>query len=197
MSFGFAILVIAQIVGPLSGGHINCAVSFGLLIAGRISFVKFAFYTIFQMIGSVFGALCLWAIFGNDWPAAKAFGSNSWDAAVFSDGQVWFAEVLGTMLLMFNVLSTVDIPAPNGGPLGIYPIAMSVMVAHLFLLPIDGCSINPSRSFGPALVAGWAKIGGTYSSQQYMFWIAPMMGAAFAAIIYGTTMLRVLVFGNY
>jgi glycerol uptake facilitator-like aquaporin len=197
MSFGFGILVIAQIVGPLSGGHINCAVSFGLLIAGRISCVKFVFYTLFQMVGSVFGALCLWAIFGNDWPAAKAFGSNSWDPTVFNAGNVWFAEVLGTMLLVFNVLSTVDIPAPGGGPLGIYPIAMSVMVAHLFLLPIDGCSINPTRSFGPALVAGFAGIQGTYSSQQYMFWIGPMMGAAFAAIIYGNVVTFSLVIYAY
>jgi len=184
MSFGFGILVIAQIVGPLSGGHINCAVTIGLFVAGRITFVKCVCYTAFQMIGSVFGALCLWAIFGNNWPAAKAFGSNSWDPAVFDSGQVFFAEMLGTMLLMFNVLSTVDIPVPGGGSLGIYPIAMSVLVAHLFLLPIDGCSINPTRSFGPALIAGYAGIDGRYGQQQYMFWVGPIFGAVLAAAIY-------------
>ena len=73
----------------------------------------------------------------------------------------------------------------GGGPLGVYPIAMSVMIAHLFLLPIDGCSINPTRSFGPSLVAGWAAIPGTYAHQQYMFWIAPSFGASLAALIYG------------
>jgi glycerol uptake facilitator-like aquaporin len=78
MSFGFGILTLAQIVGPLSGGHINCAVSFGLFIAGRTSFVRCAAFTLSQMAGSVFGALFLWAIFGNNWPAARAFGSNSW-----------------------------------------------------------------------------------------------------------------------
>lgn len=57
------------------------------------------------------------------------------------------------MLLVYNVFATIDIPTPGGGPLGVFPIAMSVMVAHLFLLPIDGCSINPTRSFGPSLVA--------------------------------------------
>jgi glycerol uptake facilitator-like aquaporin len=69
--------------------------------------------------------------------------------------------------------------------LGVYPIAMSVMVAHLFLLPIDGCSINPTRSFGPSLVATWAKIPGTYYHQQPMFWFAPMFGAVVAAFFYG------------
>jgi glycerol uptake facilitator-like aquaporin len=107
------------------------------------------------------------------------------DEAVFSGGQVFFAEMLGTMLLLFNVLSTIDIPKEGGGPLGVYPIAMSVMVAHLFLLPIDGCSINPTRSFGPSLVAAFAGIAGRYYHQQYMFWFAPMIGAGLAAAIYG------------
>lgn len=183
-SFGFAILVLAQIFGPLSGGHINSAVSLGLFVAGRTSLIKTVCYTLSQMLGSVFGALFLWAIFGNNWPAARAFGSNSWDPATFTGAQVFFAEMLGTMVLMFNVLSTIDIPAKGGGSLGVYPIAMSVMIAHLFLLPIDGCSINPTRSFGPALVAQWANIQGLYNQQQYVFWLGPMFGSALAAVIY-------------
>lgn len=183
-SFGFGILVLAQIFGPLSSAHINCAVSFGLFISGRTSLVRFVCYTVSQMGGSIFGALFLWAIFGTNWPAARAFGSNSFEETVFTAGQVFFAEMLGTMLLMFNVLSTIDIPAEGGGPLGVYPIAMSVMIAHLFLLPIDGCSINPTRSFGPSVVASWANIDGNYSHQQYLFWFGPMFGAGLAAIIY-------------
>jgi glycerol uptake facilitator-like aquaporin len=89
------------------------------------------------------------------------------------------------MLLLFNVLSTVDIPKEGGGALGVYPIAMSVLVAHCFLIPIDGCSINPTRSFGPSLVAAWAGIDGKHNRQQYMFWFGPLFGAAVAAIIYG------------
>lgn len=92
--------------------------------------------------------------------------------------------MLATMLLMFNVLSTIDIPTSGGGPLGVYPIAMSVMVAHLFLIPIDGCSINPTRSFGPSLVAAWAGIGGDYYHQQYMFWFGPLFGAGLGAFLY-------------
>ena len=136
------------------------------------------------MWGSIFGALFLWSIFGNNWPAARAFGSNSWDESVFTSGQVFLAEMMGTMLLVYNVLATIDIPSAGGGPLGVYPIAMSVMVAHLFLLPIDGCSINPTRSFGPSLVAAMANIEGSYYHQQYMFWFAPLIGATLTAIIY-------------
>ena len=87
-SFGFGILVLAQFVGPLSGGHINCAVSFALWIGGRVSGIRMCLYTVFQMFGSVIGALVLWSIFGNNWPAARAFGSNSWDEDVYSRGQV-------------------------------------------------------------------------------------------------------------
>lgn len=183
-SFGFGIMIIAQLVGPLSGGHINCAVSFSLWLGGRISFLRFVLYMGFQLLGSIIGACILLAIFGSNWPAARAFGSNSWNPAVYSAGQVFLAEMLGTMLLVFNVFSTVDIPKEGGGALGVYPIAMSVMVAHLFLIPIDGCSINPTRSFGPVFVASWAGIPGSYQDQYYMFWIAPMFGAGLAAIIY-------------
>lgn len=91
-SFGFGILVLAQIFGPLSGGHINSAVSLGLFLAGRTSLIKTLCYTLAQMCGSVFGALFLWAIFGNNWPAARAFGSNSWDPAIFTGAQVFWAK---------------------------------------------------------------------------------------------------------
>eukprot|EP01038_Epipyxis_sp_PR26KG_P006686 gene6686-9170_t len=183
-SFGFGIMVLAQFVGPLSGGHINCAVTFSLFIGGRVSLIRTICYTFCQMAGSVLGALFLLAIFGNNWPAARAFGSNSWDESVFTGSQVFLAEMMGTMILVYNVFATIDIPTAGGGALGVYPIAMSVMVAHLFLIPIDGCSINPSRSFGPSLVAAMAGISGNYYHQQYMFWFAPMIGAALTAIIY-------------
>ena len=99
MSFGFGILCLAQFVGPLSGGHINCAVTFALWIGGRISLVRCVSYTFSQMAGAFWGAIILLMIFGKNWPAARAFGSNSWDESVFSGGQVFFAEMLGTMLL--------------------------------------------------------------------------------------------------
>ena len=88
VSFGFGILVLAQFVGPLSGGHINCAVSFALWIGGRISAVRMLAYTFFQCFGSIFGALVLWSIFGPHWPAARAFGSNTWDEDHYSAGKV-------------------------------------------------------------------------------------------------------------
>lgn len=99
----------------------------------------------------------------------------------------FFVLLWNVVLPVYCVFATIDIPAAGGGPLGVFPIAMSVMVSHLFLIPIDGCSINPSRSFGPSLVAAMAGIPGRYYHQQYMFWFGPMIGAAIAALIYGTS----------
>ena len=191
-SFGFAILVLAQIFGPLSGGHINSAVSLGLFFAGRTSLIKTICYTLSQMVGSILGALFLWAIFGTDWPTVPNFGANQWNTDRFNAGQVFIAEALATMVLMLNVLCTIDIPLPGGGPLGVYTIAMSVMIAHLFLVPIDGCSINPTRSFGPWVVSISNNIAGAYQTQQYMFWVAPSVGAIVASVMYGTYYLMYL-----
>lgn len=184
-SFGFAIMVIAQLVGPLSGGHINCAVSFALFLGGRISGVRFVCYTLSQMAGAFAGAIVLLMIFGTSYKGGQTFASNSWDPAVFNGGQVFVAESFGTAILVFNVFATIDHPVEGGGALGVFPIAMSVLVAHLFLVPIDGCSINPTRSFGTYLMASMNGVGGEYHNQQYMFWFGPMFGAAMAAIIYG------------
>ena len=184
-SFGFAIMVIAHLVGPLSGGHINSAVSFALFVGGRISGIRLVCYTASQMAGACVGAIILYAIFGLNYTAHQNFASNQWDPAEFTAEQVFLAEAFGTAILVFNVFTTIDRPKGEAGSLGVFPIAMSVLVAHLFLVPIDGCSINPTRSFGTFLIASMAGLPGNYKEQQYMFWLAPMCGAAVAAFIYG------------
>ena len=184
-SFGFAIMVIAQFIGPLSGAHVNCAVSFALWIGGRISGKRFVCYTLSQMAGAFAGGIILLIIFGTSYEGGTTFASNSWDPNVFNGGQIFVAEAFGTAILIFNVFATIDHPVEGGGALGVFPISMSVMVAHLFLVPVDGCSINPTRSFGTYLIASMAGATGEFHKQQYMFWFGPMFGAAVAAIIYG------------
>lgn len=181
-SFGFAIMCLAQIVGPLSGGHINSAVSFALFVSGRCSFFRLVFYTVFQMMGAFVGAFWLWAIFGPHF--AFAFAANQWDTNQYSAGQIFLAETICTMTLVLCVFATIDIPKDGGGALGVYPIAMSVFVAHLILIPVDGCSINPPRSFGSWAVSYIGGVAGNYRKQQYMFWIAPNVGALLAALLY-------------
>lgn len=80
MSFGFGIMVLAQFIGPLSGGHINNAVSFGLFVGGRISFIRMVMYTFSHMAGSFTGAMLLLIIVGPNWPGGgHAYGSNGWN----------------------------------------------------------------------------------------------------------------------
>jgi len=182
-AFGFSILCIAQFLGPLSGGHINCAVTFALFIGKRLSLLRLVCFTLCQMLGSVFGAIVLLMIFGTQWKGATAFGASSWDPALFTGGEIFLAEMIGTMLLVYTVFATIDTPK-GGERLGAFPIAMSVMVGMIFLLPMDGCSINPTRSFGPAVIASSANIPGLYQQQHYMFWFAPLSGAFIASMFY-------------
>ena len=141
-SFGFGIMCLAQFVGPLSSGHINCAVSFALFVGGRTTLKRTVYYTFSQMLGSVFGALFLWAIFGNNWPAARAFGSNSWDESVFTGGQVFLAEMLGTMLLVYNVFATIDIPG-GGGIFSTIPCILLTVYFQAFFHIFLGCKYPP------------------------------------------------------
>ena len=191
-SFGFAIMVIAQFIGPLSGAHINCAVTFALWLGGRISGWRLVCYTASQMAGAFMGGIILLIIFGTSYQGGTTFASNSWDPAVFNGGQVFVAEAFGTAILVFNVFATIDHPVEGGGALGVFPISMSVMVAHLFLVPIDGCSINPTRSFGTYMIASMAGATGNLHQQQYMFWFGPLFGAAGAAIVYGMNRCELL-----
>ena len=132
------------------------------------------------------GAIILLIIFGTKYQGDNQnFGSNEWNEDVFNASQIWVAEMFGTGILLFTVYATIDNPQEGGGPLGVFPIAMSVLIAHLFLIPMDGCSINPTRSFGPYLVARWIGSEGNFVHQQYMFWLGPLCGAAFASIVYG------------
>ena len=188
---GFCIMTIAQFIGAISGGHINCAVTFGLFMAGRVSGYRFVCYLIAQTLGSVLGVAVLLYIYGATFDGERdSFAANEWDPAVFNGGQVFLAEAFATAVILFDVLATIDHPVEGGGSLGIFPISMSVLVAVLFLVPIDGCSVNPTRSFGIYLVACMAGAKGNFIQQHYVFWLGPMFGAGLAAALYGTFYLQ-------
>ena len=108
LSFGFSVMVIAQFCGPLSGAHINCAVSFALFIGGRISGIRCLYYTGCQLFGAFVGALFLLIIFGTNFN--PNFASNQWDPDVYNAGKVFLAEMFGTVILIFNVYATIDHP---------------------------------------------------------------------------------------
>jgi len=182
LTFGLTITALAYATGHLSGGHINCAVTFGLVLAGQCGVAQGLANLAAQLLGSVVGACILCLIFPKAMDQTGGLGSNG-----LADGWAWHnalvGELLGTFLLMTAVLQTAcsHKSAANRAqaPLA---IGLAVFAAHAVLLPVDGCSINPTRSFGPALVAQ-LRYGGEPSSpfrHMWIFWLGPLLGAALA-----------------
>jgi len=183
LTFGLAITVLASTIGHYSGGHINCAVTFGLLVAGQIGAIEAICVVLSQLAGSVMGAGLLSCVFQKGTDRTGALGSNAVSEAFSKTGAV-LAEFLGTFLLMYTVLETAVNPATKAGRvMACFVIGFSVFLAHSVLIPIDGCSINPTRSFGPALVAKLRDGADTFSD-MWVFWVGPLLGAASAAGVY-------------
>lgn len=183
--FGLLITVLAYGTAHSSGGHINCAVTFGLTLTGKCHPARGAVYLVAQLVGSIAGAGLLAATTGADklvLDRSGGLGANGFQNASVTFGGAFIAEVMGTALLMYTVLETaVNSKAVTTGEgkqnLAPLPIGLAVFVAHIFLIPITGCSINPTRSFGPALVSGaW---GG---SNHIVFWLGPLVGSLLASL---------------
>jgi aquaporin Z len=183
-AFGLSLLAMAYAIGPISGCHINPAVTLGVLIAKKIGIKDAIAYVIAQIIGAVIGAaLILFIAQGapDGYNAATSgLGANGY--GVHSPGgysmvACFLAEVVLTGFLVLTVLGSTDIDAPVGFA-GI-PIGLVLVLIHLVGIPITNTSVNPARSIGPAIfVGGWAI------QQLWLFIFAPLIGSALAAIVY-------------
>lgn len=183
LAFGTAIMVLAYSVGHHSGGHINCAVTFSLVLGRHLPWYQGVGNLLAQLLGSVFGSLILMGIFPCGADKTTNLGTNIHNP-IYQPFQIIVAEAFGTFLLCFVVWETAVTPQASCGKNACIAIGFAVFLAHILLLPIDGCSINPTRSFGPAIVS---KLRGcsNYTSggldDLWMFWIGPLVGAAAAA----------------
>lgn len=187
LTFGLTITLLAYATVHTSGAHINCAVTFALTLVGSCHPLRGLAYLVAQLSGSVVGALLLQATTSGDSTVldrSGGLGANGYQNPKVTDGNAFLVEVMGTLLLVYVVLETAVNPAAvtseKGGKLTVAPIAigLAVFVAHVVCIPITGCSINPTRSFGPALVAGeWDK--------HFMWWVAPLCGATLASLMWG------------
>lgn len=182
-AFGFTLLVMAYAIGPISGCHINPAVTLGMFMAKKIKGKEALLYMVAQVIGAILAAGLLFIVAsgapGFD-AVASGFGSNGYgdhSPGGYELGAVMIIEVVLTALLVLTVLFTTDKNAAAGFA-GI-PIGIVLTLIHLVSIPVDNTSVNPARSIGPALFqGGWAL------EQLWIFIAAPMVGAALAAIIY-------------
>lgn len=169
LAFGLVIVAMAYSIGNVSGCHINPAVSFALLLNGKISFLDFLGYVIFQFGGAIGGAYALNAIVGD----ATKLGLNH-----LYNGDIILSCVIEAILTCVFVLSVLGATSKkeNSSAAGL-AIGGALVLVHLFGIPFTGTSVNPARAFAPALVSGSLK-------DIWVFMAAPMVGGIVAALIH-------------
>lgn len=178
----------------VSGGHLNPAVTCGLLAAGRISGGSAFLYVLSQLVGAILGGLAVFAVFkgfqspdGASVVKAAALGTPYYGAQI-SAGNAIFLEAILTFLLVFAVFGTaVDPRAPKIGGFGIgLTIAADILVGG----PLTGAAMNPARTFGPGLIASLTGNLGLFWSQQVVYWIGPIIGGIAAGLIYESVIME-------
>jgi len=177
LSFGFVLLALAYAIGPVSGCHVNPAVTLGVLMRKGITTTEAVYYWIAQLVGAILGAALLKLMvssFGGVKDETGALGTNNWGLTITAGG-TFVLEVVLTFLLVFVVLLvTSRAAAPGFAGLA---IGLVLTVIHIVGIPLDGTSVNPARSIGPALL-----YGGEPLAHVWMFIVAPLIGGAIAAL---------------
>lgn len=184
LAFGLTVLTGAYALGPISGGHFNPAVSIGLWAGGRFPAAQVPPYIIAQVAGAILGAGVLYLIASGkaDFSLANGFASNGYgehSPGRYSMLSGLVAEIVMTFMFLIVILGTTHQRAPVG--FAGLAIGLALTLIHLISIPVTNTSVNPARSTGPAiLVGGWAL------QQLWLFWIAPIVGAAIAGFTYRT-----------
>lgn len=182
LAFGLTVMTMAFAIGHISGCHLNPAVTVGLCVGGRHPKSEALPYIIAQLIGGMAGAGALYLIasgkpgFSTEGGfACNGFGEHS--PGSYSMVSALIAEVVLTFFFLMIILGATDKRAPQGfAPIA---IGLGLTLIHLIGIPVTNLSVNPARSTGPALfVGGWAI------QQLWLFWVAPIVGAALAGVVY-------------
>eukprot|EP00611_Tribonema_gayanum_P014442 TRINITY_DN25810_c0_g1_i1.p1 TRINITY_DN25810_c0_g1~~TRINITY_DN25810_c0_g1_i1.p1 ORF type:complete len:320 (-),score=120.96 TRINITY_DN25810_c0_g1_i1:35-961(-) len=184
--FGFSIFVLVYITSGISGGNLNPAVTFALVLGKRMSALQGVLYIIAQCFGATLGTIFARNVAGESGFNLVSGGVNIISTGV-TDAQTFFGEFLCTMLLCLAVLVglsgdlwTLMYPTKMDFNLP-FVVGMTVFISHIVMIPIDGCSINPARSWGPALVTGnWDNMA--------IFWFGPLIGGAGAILLWELVM---------
>ncbi len=183
LAFGLTVVTMAFAIGHISGCHLNPAVTIGLWAGGRFSAKEIPVYIIAQVVGAVAAAAVLYLIVtGNaDYDLATnglaSNGVGEHSPGGYAMGAGVAIEILLTFFFLIIILGATDARAPAGlAPLA---IGLGLTLIHLISIPVTNTSVNPARSTGPALIEG-----GIALSQLWIFWVAPIIGAVLAGIVY-------------
>jgi aquaporin Z len=182
LAFGLTVLTMAYAIGHISGCHLNPAVSTGLAVAKRFPFSDLPAYVVAQVLGGIMGAGVLYIIASGrtGFDLGGGFASNGFglhSPGGYNLSACLTAEVVLTFMFLFIILGATDRRAPQGfAPIA---IGFGLTLIHLIGIPVTNLSVNPARSTGTAVfVGGWAL------EQLWLFWIAPIVGAAIAGVTY-------------
>jgi aquaporin Z len=183
LAFGLSVLTMAYAIGHISGCHLNPAVSIGLTVAGRFPARDLAPYIVAQVVGGVIGAYVL-SVIARGAPGfdlvASGFATNGYgdhSPGHYTMIAALVCEVVMTFFFLFVILGATDSRAPAGfAPIA---IGLCLTLIHLISIPVTNTSVNPARSTGPALLVGGAAV-----EQLWLFWVAPIMGAIIAGVVY-------------
>ncbi|KAK9835979.1 hypothetical protein WJX81_003428 [Elliptochloris bilobata] len=179
LSFGISIFVLVYAAAAYSGGHINPAVTLGLLLANKISVVRALFYMVAQVLGGLVGVAIVKQY--NPVSYAAAGGAANQLFAPTTPAGGWGMETILTFCLVWMVLSATDseraVDAPHLPILAPLAIGLTVFLAHIVAIPVTNCCINPARGFAAAAVSGnW--------DSQWIWWVGPFSGAILAVLVY-------------
>ena len=182
LAFGLTVLTMAYAIGHISGCHLNPAVSIGLVVGKRFPARELPAYVGGQLLGAVAASAVLYAIAsgGPGFDVAQGFAANGYDEhspGQYSLAAAFIAELVLTFFFLLVIMGATDSRAPAGfAPI---PIGFALCLIHLIAIPVTNVSVNPARSTGPALFVGdWAL------AQLWLFWLAPIVGAAAAGFAY-------------
>lgn len=183
LAFGLTVLTGAYALGHISGGHFNPAVTIGLATGKRFAWAEVPHYIVSQVLGGIVGAGLIWAIVagvpGGFEKEVGTLASNGFgeDRGFYSLGSVLIAEIFLTMMFLVIILGVTHTKAAS--QFAGVAIGFALVLIHLISIPISNTSVNPARSLGPAIFEG-----GDALAQAWVFWLAPIVGAAIAGVLY-------------
>jgi aquaporin Z len=183
LAFGLVLLALVYAIGPISGCHVNPAVTIGFVASRRMSIGEAIGYWVAQFVGGIAGAAALWAVFTGS-PAygrkTTGLGTDGWGSHSIiglNQGGAFAAEAILTFLFVLVVLAATS-HVTSAGFAGL-AIGMALAVVHLIGIPLTGTSVNPARSLGPAII-----VGGEALDQVWLFIVAPLVGGVLAALVW-------------
>ena len=189
LAFGLTLLVLAYGIGPISGAHVNPAVTIGMTLSGRLPLADAVGYIVAQCLGGIGGAAVVYSIAENRAGyhlSSDGLGANGWGAQStghYNATAAAIVEVVLTALLVFTVLAATA--STSTATVAGIPIGIALVVIHLIAIPIDGTSVNPARSLGPALFVRGAAL-----DHLWLFVVAPIGGAVLAAALFAVLSLK-------